>query len=355
MFFPRLPRLSAGFLHTSYLDNFNILCYNISTRARISARLYVMEPVEQEKTSTITNRPYSEADFDGYRAAPLLIIGGHAKPELIANQDRLMHQFGEVTEQELIGFVKPDVVSFVSDAITTRMQQREGLNGTEYLRRLHKIPHLFCVPDAGPLEVYEACRNALYGRGSVLQNDMARRAFGMASAEYANLTIVGEFRRNLEVPMWADISELIDEDATPKYEQMKNLQVIGFEQSLASRSHATPQHIRAMRIGMKRDIGVLDDGTVLKGRTTAIINTRPSSGFNQDDVVEIYEAHQEKADMRTIEALCRVARRLVDEVIEPGVVLGRNETVYGFNEAMNERITARDTHRWAQGRTFGRR
>jgi hypothetical protein len=110
-----------------------------------------------------------------------------------------------------------------------------------------------------------------------------------------------------------------------------------------------------MRIGMKRDIVVLDDGTFFKGRTTAIINTRPSSGFDQGDVVEIYEAHQEKADMRTIEALCRVARRLVDEVIEPGVVLGRNETVYGFNEAMNERITARDTHRWAQGRKLRRR
>ena len=46
--------------------------------------------------------------------------------------------------------------------------------------------------------------------------------------------------------------------------------------------------------------------------------------------------------MSTVEAFGRVARRLVDEIIEPGIVLGRNETIYGYNEAMDERIADRD-------------
>lgn len=293
-----------------------------------------MEQVEQN-TGLEFNRPYSEADFDGYSAAPLLIVGGRSQKKLIASQDRLARQFTEATRYELDDVVKPDIIDFVAQSISRRMQQREGLNGSEYIKRLHKFRSFKAVPEASALEVYKASRNALYGRGTVRQNDMARRAFGMASAEYANLTIIGDFRKNLEEPMWDEVGELLDIDATPRFEQMTNFQVLAFDRDITCENH-----VGAMRIGMKRELGTLSDGTVMKARTTAIINTRPSSYIDQDNVAAIRSATIEKTNMADVPEFLNVVRWLIDEVLPSGVSLARNETVYGFNQSTFDEIAA---------------
>lgn len=292
-----------------------------------------MEPVEQNETSIIFNRPYSEADFDGYSAAPLLIVGGHGRKQLIRNQDALARQFAEITKYEIGDVVKPEIVAFVAESIMKRMQQREGLNGSEYMKRLHKHRKFSAVPEASPFEVWKATHNALYGHGSVRQNNMARRAFGMASIEYTNLTIVGEFRKDLENPMWDEVGELLGVDATPRYEQMTNFQVLDFDRDITKGNH-----VGAMRIGMKRELGTLDDGTVLKARTTAIINTRPSAHIEQADVAAIRDAALEKVDMAEVPEFRQVVRWLVDEQLPSGVSLARNETVYGFNQPTFDEI-----------------
>ncbi len=300
-----------------------------------------MDKVEHEKTNMLLNRPYSEAHFDGYHAAPLLIVGGHARPELIAAQDRLSKQFIDAAEYELGDIVKPDVVNFVAQSIARRMQQREGLNGSEYMKRSNTHRKLFGIPGANPIEVWRASRAAFYGRGSVAQNDLARRAFGMAATEYTNLTILGEFRKNLEAPMWDEVGELIGADATPHFEQMTNFQVLDFDRDVTSSNH-----VGAIRIGMKRELGELDDGTKVKARTTAIINARPSSDIKQSDVLAIREAFLEKQDMATVPEFLQVVHWLVDEALPEGVALARNETVYGFNQATFDKISDKRDHRY---------
>lgn len=309
-----------------------------------------MEFRENISSTSPLLRPHSKADFDDYRATPLLITGADADDELIANQDRYASQFANIAQFELARYVDTPVIQYVGDAITSRMHQREGLNGSEYYRRLHRTPDVSVATD--PEEVERACYDVLHGRGTVLQNDLARRAFGMASTEYANLTIVGEFRHELETPMWHDVSELLGTDATPHFNQMTNLQVLGFERNMQAKRPADSKNARAMRIGMKRVLGSLDDGTVLKSRTTAIINTNPAYGLDPADFKEIHDSviripdGKDKpeffpTDMAKIPAFRKVLRWLIEAEMKPGAVLARNETVYGYNKAVNDAIIAR--------------
>lgn len=300
-----------------------------------------------------SGRPYTAAEFDDYHTAPLLLSGAEAKEELIENQDRLLRQFGEISLYEISRYAQPEVAEYGAERIGVRIHQVEAMNANIYnYERLNQTPDLtFGVPTISPETVANACEAALRGKGSVLQNKLARRAFGMPSIGLAELTIIGEFRRELEPPMWDEVSELTGSDATPRFEQMTNLRVLGFHQ-YDDRSNA-PQNFDALRIGMKRNLGTLDDGTEVKSRSIALINTDPRYGVQRDDVAEILQdvvkfdegrkrfEHVQNADMSRNAAFVRVLRWLVEERMKPGTVLARNESVYGYNPGTQALIEAR--------------
>lgn len=314
-------------------------------------------------------RIFTEADFDGYSAAPLLIIGEDAIDDLRDSQDRLAYNFERASEQLLTPFAKESVVRFVSRSIASRMHQREGLNGSSYHLRKNYTPDVYHgFKGATAEEVELAVERAKFGMGSVLQNELARRALGMESVEYANLTVVGEFRREMEPQMWEEVSELVGHDASPREDDVYRTYHIGYDRDIT-----VSKHIGALRFGVKRRIGELDDGTVVKSRTTAIINTRPSIAEKIGLTPELIEAFREvevhnksveeqedidridwaRENVRRVEeglprlefikpeyetksivelpAFKDLVAQLINTKLEPGVALARNETVYGVN------------------------
>lgn len=291
-------------------------------------RLLFQEPVFQKPDEASSAYAYSEADFDGYSAAPLLIVGGNARPELIEAQDRLADNFVNAVHGELDSLVKPGVVSFVAHSITSRMQQREGLNGVSYTGRAYAKPNYTQARPHSVDAIDEACEAICTGSGTVLQNEIARRALGMQTAEYANLTVIGEFRKHLESSMWDDVSELVGEDATPHYTQMYGIKFISFDRDINNSAH-----IGAMRIGMKRIIGRTSFGATVKGRTTAIINMSPSTGVGTELIDEFVSTHRERKPIDELPSFQNAVRWLVETNLPEGLVLARNETVYGVDES----------------------
>lgn len=271
---------------------------------------------------------YSANDFDGYRAAPLLIVGEHVDPELVDSQDQLAWRMADAAYGETLKIAKEAVALFVVRSTVGRMQQREGLNGISYLHRANVTPRLDTVDGVEPSLVLEACEKALRGEGAPYQNHLARRAFGMMSIELANLTIFHQFRAQLEAPMWEEIGQLVGCDATPRSEQMYKLKVLGFD-----RMPADSQHLGAIRVSMKRKIGFTDDGGLVKARTTAIINASPSSGFDQSIVQQIREVNKEDGPdnydrIADIPEFQQAVAHLIDTAAASGATIARNETVY---------------------------
>lgn len=271
----------------------------------------------------ITPLPYDEAFFDGYQAAPLRIVGAAQSGAVRRRQDLLGVTFARVARHELGDYVKPRTVDFVIHSIISRMQQREALNSISYQHRLHQEPVLELAPEGMSMTaIKQACVRARNGGATPFQNDVNRRVAGMGTAEVANLTMIGDQRRYLEEPMWDAISELVDTDARPSVDDMYGVRIMGFDRNI----HRA-QHIGAMRINMKRFIGHTDDGATMKARTTAIINTSPSSGFDQS-VIEAFREAGSYAEMEQLPEFKRAVHWLVESELPNGLVLARNETVY---------------------------
>lgn len=271
---------------------------------------------------------YSADDFDGFRAAPLLLTGEDADPDLVESQDRLAWKMADAAYGESIKIAKEGVALFVALSTVMRMQQREGLNSVSYHTRRHDIPRLDAVEGVEPAVVAEACDRAVRGEGSPYQNHLARRAFGMLTIELANLTIFNEFRAQLETPMWNAISDLTNTDARPRSDQMYGLRILSFD-----RPPARNQHLGAVRIGMKRRVGRSADGATVKVRTTAVINTSPSSGFDQSIVRQLREINEADGPgvyerMAALPEFQQAVAHLIDNVAPTGAVIARNETVY---------------------------
>lgn len=283
----------------------------------------------ETSASIDTNYTYREDDFDGYKAAPVLIIGQDADPALIASQDELARNFGKLVYSELGDYARPAVLNFVEHSITSRMSQREGLNGHSYLQRSHKQPDYSLLPHVDPTEIDEACEHLRCGSGTALQNELARVAFGMDSVEYTNLTVIGSARKQLEPAMWNDVSKLVDADATPNPSRMYGHQVLGFDRDIRSSSH-----IGAMRIGMKRFLGTTEHGQIVKARTTAIINMSPSTGIDSDIVDSFRYSAQHNMNITRSLQYQNLVKWLVSNELSQGVVLARNETVYGAKEGV---------------------
>lgn len=267
---------------------------------------------------------YNEDDFDGYSAAPVLLIGEEADPAVIATQDQLALNFGNLVQSELSPYARPAVLNFVRHSIISRMSQREGLNGHSYLQRGNQLPDYSLLPEVDPVVVDKACERLRYGSGTAVQNEMARIALDMDSVEYDNITVVGEARKSLEPAMWEDVSKLVGHDATPDPDRMYGHQVLGFDRDIRASSH-----IGAMRIGMKRFLGKTDAGEIVKARTTAIINLSPSTGIDSDIVDSFRHAAEHGKSIVKTPEYQNMVRWLVQSELSQGVVLARNETVYG--------------------------
>jgi hypothetical protein len=302
-----------------------------------------MEQVDLPILKNNHDRSYTESDFDGSHAAPLLIIGNYTLKHLTARQDHLAKNFANAVQGELSDITTPGVVDFVSNSLISRMHQREGLNGLAFMRRLNYLPHPWEVPNRSIGYVLRACGVVPLGKGDIDQNHTATLAYGMPSGELANLTVINEFRRDEEAPMWDGVSELIGRDAAPHPDDMRAFTVLGFDRDIL-----TNQHVGAVRIGMKRDIGMASGNTEVKSRTTAIINTRPSSGFDQDIVAQLREATYEKKDLVDIPDFHRAIRWLITSELKPGKVLARNETVYEINQTAAHRIAQKRAWRSAE-------
>jgi|GEM_PF-3328001 len=276
-------------------------------------------------TNTNEGYVYSEDDFDGSSAAPLLIVGEHADKELIAAQDALAHSFVELAHAELGSFIKPSVVNFVGRSVVSRMHQREGLNAVSYNQRSNWMPDRDALGSLGTrVYIRDICMKALRGKGSPNENEIARQLFGMQSVEYANLTIIGDARKDLEPQMWDNVSQLIGADATPHADQMYSQQVLGFDRDIR-----TSAHIGAMRIGMKRYLGETEYGATVKARTTAIVNLSPSTGVDSDLVDLFRETAIQGKNITDLPEFKAAVKWLVETELPSGLVLARNETVYG--------------------------
>lgn len=292
-----------------------------------------------QESSTSLSAPhyetYSEADFDGYHAAPLLLSGGEADVTLVARQDAIADAFERAVHGELADVAKEGVRAFVATSIRERMHQREALNSASYSHRLFPAPYTDMITDMTALEVDDVCETVKLGLGTPCQNELARRALGMSSVEIANLTVIGDFRRDLEAPMWEDVSELVGKDATPQPDQMYRLKLLGFDRPDIMRQ----RHIGAMRVEMKRRIGSIGDDTMVKARTTAIINTSPSSGFDQSLIERFKQVGGKPELISELPEFKRAMAWLISSELSYGIVLSRNETVYAENEGIRRALS----------------
>lgn len=301
--------------------------------------------VEFTNTNPESQRTYTEADFDGDHPAPFRLIGIDADKRIVARQDRLIESMRGATRQQLEPIVSDDVVNFVANGIVSRMHMREALNSHSYANRLHRLPLPWLVRGHSWLETIQASADTIQGARSVYQSDMAQRAFGMASIEYKNLTVFGEFRRELEAPMIDEMSEFLGVDVTPKADQVYRVKLHGFSHDLLK-----DKEIGAMRIELKRHVpgGELNSGTIVKGRTTASINTGFKSDFDQDVMNSLreakFEAHRDdkKVELADNEEFRRYIGYLIDNELPAGLVLARNETLFGGNARIGAKTRARD-------------
>lgn len=274
---------------------------------------------------------FTEADFDGSNAAPLLIVGPEQRQDLIDQQNKLAKNFKGAAYEYLRGLTDEEVINFVANSICNRMHQREAQNGMAYFSRISKTPDLSRVPYATEEEVLEACEQSKIGQARIAQHALSAAAWGMYSWEGKNITVIDTFRKDLEAPMWEEVSEFAGVDASPTFDTMRGFKV---HQFIGGETHNSP--IRAMRIEMKRTIRELEDGTELKARTFAVINTERSSGFSQRDIRSIFEARRAGESMENHTPLLDMIERLVDDTLPRGVALARNETVYGYNASTEQ-------------------
>jgi hypothetical protein len=289
---------------------------------------------------------YNEADFDNHNSAPLLLIGEESIPKLVEKQNQLHQDFKSLTLSELADYTKPATQEYVWRSIDSRMHQREGYNALSYIHRNNEYIAFDQVPSYPEEYVIDAVDNSMFGRGTMIQKEIARQAMGMDSAEYGNLTIIGEKRKALEQSLWEDAGELVGHTTTPLPEQIYGLQMLGFDRDIRKSAH-----VSAMRIGLKRLLGVTEFGTVVKARTTAIVNISPSAGIDPnivdlfretvtkntapengnklDDVDSYTELNTAYQRISELPEFTNAVKWLVQTELPKKLVLARNETVYG--------------------------
>lgn len=304
-----------------------------------------------------------------HESTPLL-----SNDTLDSHQSGVRYMVGALIDHELGHKVSDKVLKFIHHSIQMRMLQRDGSNSVSYTTRLHDtIPNV--VDEELRNELIESCTAAENGTASMYQSDMTRRALGMASVEYGNLTIIGDKRAEHLPDMYDEASELLGKNIAEV--EPYRIEVIGFDREPDGRKN---NHLGAMRIKMKRHLGYLDDGTEVKQRTLAIIDMSQKSGMDPSITKAIFEAHERERIAKEQSKLARACMKLTagsDEatilsVLNTGsnkivpvahetdyaklfevnmmiqelmnrdmtdsLVLARNETIYGYNKETDDLI-----------------
>lgn len=275
------------------------------------------------ETPLVFNQPvtYTAEHFDGSHATPLLLLGDEAQPELQEYQDTLEGRF-TLTGREILGGIFSDsVVNLTTGSIHSRMKAREALNSQAYVNRLYKKPNYHLAPDLSPAEIHAACNRAKIGHGSIEDNELAGIVYGTESSELSNITVIGDFRADERDEMFTHIEDFIVEGSLPKnlaeYDKIKLLE---YDRDISVHQH----HLAAVRLGLTHTIGRSKRGSLVKLRTSTIIDTRPSSGFNQETVDKFLA-------QRLHGPLSRTALKwLIEDEVEADHIrtIASNDTVY---------------------------
>lgn len=279
--------------------------------------------------------PYDESTLDGYCPAPLLLLGPESNQGLIERQDALISHLVPLTYHEVIRQgAKDGVALFAARSVYVRMRKREALNSISYINRKSRNIDFSKIKDESEFDSIVACEKAKYGGATATQSHLARRAFAMESIELANLTTLGRARSQLIEPMWQDINQLVSSKNGSEVEKDHyKLNVLNFD-----RNPRNAQHLGAVRIDAKRKISQIDTpdevsgSAIIKARTTAIINTRPSDGLDKDYVKELIKAGKNAAEstddlnIEVSDELKQVLSQLL--LTNSDLVIARNDTIY---------------------------
>lgn len=273
----------------------------------------------------------------GHSAAPLLLIGKEYDQSLVDAQNQLHIDIAEkiVSELNQKG-VKSTVINWVTQSVLARMAQREALNSSSYINRVHSAPNIFALSRVDIGDIVAACDTARRGMGTIEQNRLAQIAYGMPSSEYANLTIIGDSRKEFESDMWKQLGDMVEEDVSDLSRGVYRTKVLGYD-----RDPRTSQHLGAVRISTKRHIGTGEYETELKVRETVILDVSKSSGFNQDIVRQVQDVARSGGDPMELDDMKIVMNALWERGMDSSIVLVRNETIYGSSREFQRAVVAR--------------
>jgi hypothetical protein len=305
-----------------------------------------------------------------YETVPLI-----ETDELNAHQEEVAQMYHLLIDSELADRTSLDVRGYILHSIQTRAWQRRGTNSMIYATRLHEMNHEEATPEFNHLH-----RSVVEGTATIEQSEFVRRTLGMASIEYGNLTMIGDKRTEYMPNLLAEASQLVGADISDVAPY--RIKVVGFDREPDEKTGA---HLGAMRIQLKRKLGTLFDGTVVKQRTFAIVDLS-HQGRISDAITAAYqqERHANKeydlyiksrkrdmlkyaSDMtltamrdatRTTDAptlrttryenipeVAEYIQFLIDSDMCDSSVLARNETIYGYNEAIDNEIHRRNVGR----------
>lgn len=327
----------------------------LATRLDYMGRmLYSRRIVRKERSKILSELEYGNTGEilalpsiikTGYSAAPLLLTGEGSEP-FVQRQDKFHEDICNLIDSELgrLGTSRK-VTDWVKSSVMSRMFEREGLNSAKFNYRLYDTPNYSRAPGFDRHQINKACEAALCGFGSLEQNRIAQLALGMESAEYANLTIVGDSRKDSEANMWQEASQLVGHDVLEFSGGNYRARLLDYD-----RNPLEAQHLGAIRFILKRTLATGGEfDTVMKARTSVILDTSPHSGFDEALVQQIIatERHNASAknpseikDIMQISDLRSVVDRLVAENFDSPLVLARNETIYGFSGEISAEVEA---------------
>ena len=90
---------------------------------------------------------YTEAHFDGYHAAPLLIAGSEILPQLVERQDVISHNLSGAAREMYKGNIKESALDLITRSIAGRIAVRSVLNSMDYSNREFTEPRFDLAPE----------------------------------------------------------------------------------------------------------------------------------------------------------------------------------------------------------------
>lgn len=262
---------------------------------------------------------YTEADFDGYHAAPLLIAGSEIQQHLVDRQDVISHNLSGAAREMYEGNLKDSSLNLITRSIAGRIAVRSVLNSMDYSNRELVEPRFELAPELSQEEIHAAVNLSRNGDGSIRDNAVTGRVFDI-NAELSNITTLGNFRANTRAEMYKSISEYLGEEVTEIDDiDYDSVNVLELDRPVEDNT----QHIGAMRLEMRRELPVDRYGARIKVRRFAVIDTSPSSGFSDDTADRIIHAK------RLNQPLSQKAMKWLMEREQPiWKVLASNDTIY---------------------------